>query len=77
MGLGLGPAVSGWCLNSMIASPYFSAINARLNQLRGRLVTCWNRDTFLKAGGRWLFVLTAEYFVCMCRLPNRGCLFCL
>ena len=36
MGLGLGPAVSGWCLNSMIASPYFSAINARLNQLNGR-----------------------------------------
>ncbi|HIE87122.1 MAG TPA: hypothetical protein EYP91_09840 [Gammaproteobacteria bacterium] len=43
---------------------------------RARLVTCWNQDTFLKVEKGWLFVLTAEYFVCMCRMQNRGCLFC-
>ena len=30
-----GRAALGWCLNSMAESPYFSAINARLNQLKG------------------------------------------
>jgi hypothetical protein len=30
-----GRAAFGWCLNSMAESPYFSAINVRLNQLKG------------------------------------------
>ena len=31
----LGRAALGWCLNSMAESQYFSAIKARLNQLKG------------------------------------------